>query len=793
MGIDAITAALLEQEQGASPEMMGGAPPPGMPPPEMMGGPQGMMPPGGPAGPPPGPSPNDNPQPTIEAGQSIDLTDEEKAGLKYIFETITKPDDDIRIRMTPVWQMYENYWRGLQDVIYDSDEREFRSAAGVIRAAGELEDTYIGSKIVNVYRAHGESVASAISSETPKVRFYPEDAEDPQDITTAKTYSIASEYIADDNEARLLHLRAVYTRWNQPFVAYYNTYVYDEKYGTIERRTYKTVDQEVSEAYCPECLEDLPVQSPNSICPMCGVEAVQTSSIEPIPVLDSSMEIPRGREKVEVYGPRHVRVPYNVKSLDQAGYLILETEHHWAQLKQIFPHLDINSGSPSMVGTASASRVARRSAEGGEPDQDQKTLERCWLRSWTFNLLPDEDVQASLRAKFKSGVQVTFIDNDFVEAFDESMDDHWTLVIDPFAEHIHGDPLGKPEIPIQDMTNDLVQLTLEHILFGIPDRFADPNVLNFRKYKEAEKAPGNIFPAKKPPGMGLDSGFFEGRAATLSDNVEVFRNALEQYGQFVTGDFPGIHGGPLPKGSSRTADEYRQAKQSALQRLSVTWFLIVLTWSKVMKKAVNELRIHMKFQGEDVKFVKEIGKGFVNVWIKLADIDDGNVGRVRPENDESFPLSTEQKRGVMMELLQTGIPELSRWMFSPENMPEAARILIGMTNFKIPGEDDREYQLWEINNILTGQVVQVDPDLDNHEMHSATIRSWASSENGRKTKEVNPQGWAMVIEHLQMHDMILQQIQMQAAMQQAAAQPQKTAPPPKGGQAAASGAAEPTV
>lgn len=768
MGIDSITAAMMEQEQG-------GGMPPGMPPPEMMGG---------------VPPPEQNvipPKPTLDPGQAIDLTDEEKTALHTILVTITKPDDDIREKMVPIWQMYENYWRGLQDVIYDPDSREFRSATGVIRAAGELEDTYIGSKIVNVYRAHGESIASAISTEIPKVRFYPEDAEDPQDITTAKTYSIASEYIADDNEARLLHLRAVYTRWNQPFVAYYNTYVYDEKYGTIERRTYKTIDQEMSEAYCPECLEELPVQTPNSICPDCGVEAMQTSSIETIPVLDTITEIPRGHEKIEVYGPRHVRVPYNIKSVDQAGYLILETEHHWAQLKQIFPHLDLSSGSPGVLDTA---RVARRAGEGGETDQDQQTLRRCWLRPWTFNLLEEGEVADSLRAKFKKGVQVTFVaDNVFVEAFNESMDDHWTIVLDPYAEHIHGDPLGKPEIPVQDMTNDVVQLTLEHILFGIPDRFADPNVLSFKKYKESEKAPGNIFPAKRPPGMGLDAGFFEGRPTTLSDNIEVFRQSLEQYGQFITGDFPGIHGGPLPSGSSRTADEYRQMKQSALQRLSVTWFLLTLTWSKVMKKAVNEMRIHMIFQGEDVKFVKEAGKGFTNVYIKLADIDDGNVGRVRPENDEGFPLSTEQKRGVMMELLQTGIPQLFEWMFSPENMSEASRILIGMHNFKIPGEDDREYQLWEINNILIGQVVQVDPDLDNHEIHATTLRSWAASENGRKTKEVNPQGWAMVMEHMQMHMMILEQIQIQ--MQRAAAA--QTAPPKKGGQAEATGAVEPSV
>lgn len=725
------------------------------------------------------------PEATQEPGQAISLTDDEKAALRHIFTMMPQPDDNIRQKMVPLWQLYEYYWRGLQNLIYDPDSGNFRDAAGVVKAAGELEDNYIGSKIVNIYRAHGESIASAISSETPKVRFYPEDAEDPQDITTAKTYSIASEFVADDNESRLLHLRAVYTRWNQPFVAFYNTYVYDEKYGTVERRTYKTVEQETQTAYCPGCGEDLPVQTPNSICPYCQLPAIQDTEIQQVPTVDTITTIPRGRERLEVYGPRHVRIPYNIKSLDQAGYLILETEHHWAQLASVFPHVKFGSGTNPTTGSADASRAARTAAEGGGLDQDQNTLFRCWFRPWAFNLVDREEVKSSLLVKFPHGVQVTFIDEQFVEAFDEDMDDHWTIVSDPFAEHIHGDPLGKAVLPIQDITNDTVQLTFEHILFGIPDRFADPNVLNFKEYKNSEKAPGNVYPAKRPPGMGLDSGFFEGRAATLSDNVEVFSQRVERMGQFVTGDFPGIHGGPMPAGSSRTADEYRQAKQSALQRLSVTWYLIVVTWAQVMKKAVEELRKHMRFQGEDIKFVKEIGKGFVNVWIKLADIDDGNVGRVRPENDDAFPLSTEQKRGVLIELLQTGMPPLFQWMFTPDNIGETARIMIGMSNFVIPGEADREYQLWEINNILAGQQVEVDPDLDNHEVHVSTLRSWASSENGRKTKEVNPMGWQMVMEHLQVHMMILQQRAMMEAAQAA-----QSAPPPRGGQAGKAGATE---
>jgi hypothetical protein len=53
---------------------------------------------------------------------------------------------------------------------------------------------------------------------------------------------------------------------------------------------------------------------------------------------------------------------------------------------------------------------------------------------------------------------------------------------------------------------------------------------------------------------------------------------------------------------------------------------------------------------------------------------------------------------------------------------------------------------------------------------------------------VNPQGYMMVLEHLQMHTIILEQ-QMMA--QQMAAAAQEGPPPGKGGQGEKSGAAEP--
>ncbi len=738
--------------------------------------------------------------PAPEVSDPIEITDEIKDALFYLFTTLPKEDDEVRAKMVPIWEIYEYYWRGIQDVLYDKNSNSVVSSTDILRKAGDFEDAYIGQKVINIYRAHGESIAAALAAGDPVIRFFPEDADQPKDIATAKAYSAASEFISEDNDSKLLHLRALYIRWNQPFVAYYNTYVYDEKFGTILKRTYRTEMQQFKNKTCPSCgmtLDEMGVgqteeegmmgeMSPSpmmstsemSMCPMCNVPAIEEISEEPVPVVDTEEEIPRGKEVVEVYGPRHVRVPYNIKTLEQASYLILETEHHWAQIVNLFPQLqeEIKGGSETK-GNAQESRRRRTAAEALDYTLNDRTLNRCWFRPWTFSLIADEDVRAQLKVLFPNGVQCTFVDDIFCEAYDEDLDKHWTIVPDPFAEHIHGDPLGKVLLPIQDMRNDLVQLTLETILFGIAETFADPEVLNFKEYSQTEKKPGNTFPAVRPNGMGLDAGFFQPKAATLSDNVEVFRQSLDNDAQFTTKDFPGIFGGPLPKGSSRTAEEYSMAKQSALQSLSTIWRVVNVAWAQVQKKSVDELRRNMIYQGEDLKFVKEAGSGFKNIHIRLAEIAEGSVGRVKAESSEAFPITWEQQWARLTELLGLQLEPVTQFILSPQNYGEFSRAM-GLRKFKFPGEEDRDKQLEEIQQMMTGVPVEIEQTVDDHNMHALTIKIWANGDDGRQAKQINPEGYMLVMQHLQMHEFIVQQQQAQMMAEQEAAQPTK---PPKEG------------
>ena len=57
--------------------------------------------------------------------------------------------------------------------------------------------------------------------------------------------------------------------------------------------------------------------------------------------------------------------------------------------------------------------------------------------------------------------------------------------------------------------------------------------------------------------------------------------------------------------------------------------------------------------------------------------------------------------------------------------------------------------------------VEVDPDVDNHEIEAAICRSWLISEAGRLAKVENPNGYKNVLLHMKAHMMIMQEQMMQ--------------------------------
>jgi hypothetical protein len=730
--------------------------------------------------------------------------DDLEKGLLDIVDHYEEKDRETHDQLARECAKYEYYWRGIQDLIWDPVGKEWVSASGVLREAKDSHfDPTVLEKVVNIYRSYGESVIAALANTTPPVRFFPDDAEDPADIATAKAYSSLSDKINRDNDGDFIFVRALYTIWNQHFVAAYNTHAWDEKFGTLSHDVIDTKEVPITRDVCPDCgyeyteegmegeigpeavpppvpgqeagfgmgEEALPMEAGSEMgpgCPQCGSQnpPISTEDVELVPFVKESYTEPKGQEIIEVYGPRNVKLPPYATELEECPYLILETELSGAYLAELYPDYlkDLTEGSDE------AAEIMRTEREGpyifGNLEQ-ARTLKRVWLRPWAFNMLP-EDKRKPLKKKYPNGCIVFIVDDMVLEHYDEDMDDHWTLVADPLSHEVHGDPMGKPLIPIQDMVNDLESLSYETVLAGVPEFFFDTQVLNAEAYSQIEAKPNQGVPAQAPPGQNLGAGFFQPKSASLSRETVEFRSSQDQNAQFVTGAFPSIYGGML-KGD-RTLGEYQQSRAQALQRLLLKWKFLNKWWAKVMFKACESYRRNME---TDEKFVKQEGDSFENVWIRQSDMT-GRIADVYPEASDQFPMTWEQTRGVIMELLQIQHPFVQQVFMDPRNMDEMSKIF-SLSKFKVPGQEHRFKQKYELSKIKQGQPVMVDPILDDHNSHLQVLMDWAASAEGREAQEMNPQLYQAVLMHAQEHQMIIQE---QMAMQ---------APPEEGGGGAPSG------
>jgi hypothetical protein len=181
--------------------------------------------------------------------------------------------------------------------------------------------------------------------------------------------------------------------------------------------------------------------------------------------------------------------------------------------------------------------------------------------------------------------------------------------------------------------------------------------------------------------------------------------------------------------------------------------------------------------------------------IRQADLK-GNIC-VHPEADETFPRLKSQQRGVLQQLFSVNDPVIQKALTEPANLGYIKNVL-GLTEMVIPGEDSRNKQLREIQQLLASAPVVVAPGfspasssdgdlstgtdaalkggatntsasaaivlpsvpvdalLDDHAVEFEECKRWANSEAGQSAHMTNPAGFANVRAHADAHLRALQ-------------------------------------
>jgi len=723
--------------------------------------------------------------------------------LKELCDYYEAEDKFVRDRQIRQWKRLKYYWQGFQRLWYSEVAHDWR-VFDRTQESGSAQDNAYYDKPINVFRAYLESIIAALSVTTPGIKCFPDDADNSLDLATAKAGDKISELISRHNNVTLLWLHALYIYCTEGLIACYSYPKEDESYGTVEIP--KEEDQEEDQTYkvCPLCNAEQPdielsgmeqdefmpddsdvlahdlINSGEYVCPECLQQIdpeYRTRRIIVTRIIGTTKQ-PKTRICMEVYGGLYVKVPNYAMKQSDIPYLIFSYDTHYTNAIQRYEHLvekyvGQNRISPggSTGSTDPYEQWGRLSTQyRGDYPRDTVTIRNNWLRPSSFNLINDKDDRAHLKKKFPDGAKVILVNDDFADCENESLDDCWTLTQNPLSDYLHHDPLGSLLISVQDITNDLVSLIEQTIEHGIPQTFADPGVVNFNEYSQTEVAPGAIYPATPKGGKALGDAFFQVKTASLSGEVLPFGEKVQELGQLVTGALPSLFGGAAPN-SSKTAAQYAMSRAQALQRLQTPWKMLCIWWKEIFGKVIP---MFIKEVIDDERYVSQDKSGnFVNVFVRKAELM-GKIGSVELEASDQLPATWQQKKDVIMQLMQAGNPLVMEALSDPRNL-DLLKEAIGLTDFEIPGNDDRTKQYEEIQQLLAsapipgqdGQPspsVDIDPMIDNNGIHADICKNWAISDAGRLARVENESGYQNVLLHMERHVKIMQaQMQMNAA------------------------------
>jgi ssDNA-binding Zn-finger/Zn-ribbon topoisomerase 1 len=723
--------------------------------------------------------------------------------LKEVYDHFNNEDTAVRERQLRQWKQLKLLWEGFQKTWYSEVAHDWRIWDD--ETADDSTGQAYYDKPVNVFRAYLESIMAALSVTVPPVKCYPDDADNTLDLSTARAGDKIAKLLYRHNDVPLLWLHGLFIFCTEGMIGCYTYPKSDEKYGTYEKKEYKDDDEEHTYARCPECgynigddisgqgqpgqaggvdpaiqakaeqyedkfmpdEDDVPVldymEDGDEMCPACMAKITPLIVKELLTVtrLIGVTKEPKTRICMEAYGGLYLKVPNYARNQADCPYIIFNKEDHFSSAIAKYGELD----QEELRGKIRDNRGPKNPYEewarlspqyNGEYPNNVVTTSKAWFRPSAFNVLCKEEAEF-LQKKYPSGVKVTYVNDTFAEACNEAMDDCWSLTYNPLSDYIHFDPLGLLLVSLQELINDLISLITQTIEHGIGQTFADPGVLNFDAYRQLETVPGGMYEAVPKSGKSLGDGFFEAKTATLSQEVLPFFQQLQNLAQLVSGALPSLFGGAMA--DTGTASEYSMSRSQALQRLQNTWKMLTFWWKSIFGKAIPMFIEEMVDDEREV--VRNSDGGFANTFIRKAETE-GKIGRVELEANENLPMTWNQRKDVIMQLLQTGNPEILAMLGTPENLP-VVREAIGLDDFYVPGTDDREKQLDEIKLLLnstplpdamTGMEapsVDVDPQIDNNGLEFEVCRHWLISEEGRQAKEFNPDGYRNVLLHAKMH------------------------------------------
>lgn len=671
------------------------------------------------------------------------------------------------------------FWQGLQYAWWNPNDMNWHLPFEQrFNDDRQLEDMPRYQFVTNFYQGFGLSFVAVLSQDVPSVRFYPQSPQSLADISAARAASDVAALIEQNNHIEHLLTSIGYFLWTDGKLGAYVRYVADgQRFGFHDEPLLEAIEIPLGpDVYvCPSCgkqteaapaaisseardlssafdtaaqeqrdspVAALPRNDEPVRCLSCGAELtsanVRLAERVTVPRVAGVRRVPNGQEVISIAGGLELNTPVWANEMHEYPYLQWQAEVHRARLKAAYPHAASKiESSPSQGAEDVYARVSRLSVEQGLPSihpgdalMNLITFDRTWLRPWAFYAIDDAETRSELLALFPDGCYVAFAGDTYCESRNESMDDHWRVLHALPGDGQNRPSVGDSLVQVQERYNVLSNMQAETYEYGIPPIYADPQVLDFDALANQVAEPAAHFPARARPGQPLAAGFFQPQPARVPpDMVQHQAELIGPVAQFLTGLFPAVFGGNME--DVKTASGYALARDQALGRLGLVWRRLRQFYADVMLLAVDCFR---KNRPEDAEISLLGPDGVLDARsIRTADLK-GNIC-VHPEADETFPRLKSQQRGILQQLFGLNDPVIQQALTEPANLGYIKNVL-GFTEMVIPGEDARNKQLREIQQLLTSApiVVETPPSVIPSE-----ARNLSSREQDAETGPREPQ------------------------------------------------------
>ncbi|MBI4872721.1 MAG: hypothetical protein HY814_14275 [Candidatus Riflebacteria bacterium] len=705
----------------------------------------------------------DDQAPTYERA-SVDLTEEEAAALKALVQTIEQTDDTFCLEeIRPALERREGF-NGRQLLAWDPGERRYVDVVRQIEDETEADQDIPSFHKDNFFAAYGLDFVALMIAQAPVTTFSPGNPSKPADMTAARQGERFVEHLRKENDDLTLRRWIALYFWTDGFGAIYTRMRADRSRFGFDLEPEITLEPGMVSPGGLCCIYCGGVSGMESQeCEGCGLPLVGAAPIPPdfglVPHVSRLLEVPRASIVKSCYGICELRRTPGARTVRECGYLILGEEIPRAHAKSLYPEKadQISGRTPAGLGEDFAA-AARRSLTYGsaQPADHLVTNKRVWLRPWQLAEVGTDELRKQLEQKFAEGLLLVFMDGILCEAFNESMDDHWTF---RFAEPSSGSDVlacGSTTWDLQQTANELLNIRIEGARQGIPALIANNDILDADAFAAGRVQPGLIYSGKTPSdGGSLRDAVVPTPTANLPAEVAQLENELGgARAQHRSGIVPALWGGKAG-GAGNTLGGYRLMRDQAQMRHGIP--------QKEMDALSHESNLQaVKLYARDGwGDVEVVDKGEGGQWSKeVISIDDlkGEI-RIESDDDASFPMGPAERRAMWLEYAAND--RFAPLLMTTLNEGMTAESL-GLRDLKLPGQEARETQRKEIEQLLQGEPwvgqdggpsssVPVDVELEDHDAHAGAIELWANSTDGARTRDTNPAGWANVKAHWQEH------------------------------------------